>query len=91
MDGLGDIFLNEKVAIASYRHAVSTVIPEMTLARDGFAAVSPALRANLLAFYRDRDGPNATKDCTRMWRRTIENVNRLKGLRRARDGITRIN
>jgi hypothetical protein len=51
------------------------------LARDRFATVSPALRAHLLGFYADLDGPNTMKTCPRAWKRTVKLVARL----RARD------
>jgi hypothetical protein len=49
------------------------------LARTSFASASPALRANLLEFYRDLDEPN-TRGGGRHWRKTMKDLARLRGI-----------
>ena len=49
------------------------------LARDHFATVSPALRANLLGFYRD-PAPNLVRKKPRQWRRVQRDLQELKAL-----------
>jgi hypothetical protein len=48
------------------------------LAKHNFAQVSPDLRENILAFYRDPSAPLATKRKSEAWQKTQEEVERLK-------------
>jgi hypothetical protein len=50
------------------------------LSRDAFRSVPPALRDNLLAFYRDPGRHDTTRECPRLWRRTVRNVGRLRAI-----------
>jgi Zinc dependent phospholipase C len=42
------------------------------LAKDDFASVSPALRTDILTFYKDRNAPIATKRNTKQWEKVVE-------------------
>jgi hypothetical protein len=45
------------------------------LAKLDFAGVSPALRDDILAFYKDRNAPVATKRDSKKWQRLVETLN----------------
>jgi zinc dependent phospholipase C len=48
------------------------------LADQDFSGVTPPLRANILAFYRDINAPIATKKDSRQWRKVLAELERLK-------------
>lgn len=48
------------------------------LAKKGFAQVPPELRSNILEFYRDLNAPIATKRDKDDWKRTLEELDKLK-------------
>ncbi len=76
-----DFDTGKPTAAGEYRLADRTYAKLLDrLARTGFASASPALRANLLEFYRDLDEPNATRECGREWRKTVKDVARLRGI-----------
>ncbi len=56
------------------------------LARHDFASLPPSLRRNLLDFFADLNGPNRTRECPRMWRKTVKDVEKLKA-QGARPGV----
>jgi hypothetical protein len=45
-----------------------------------FDQMSPALRENILAFYSDPNAPVATKKKPKAWKKTEEELERLRGL-----------
>lgn len=49
-----------------------------TLAKNSFNGMSPALRANILAFYSDLNKPIATKKHKKDWQQTLQALNLLK-------------
>lgn len=50
------------------------------LARRHFDAVTPELRANILAFYRDLNAPIATKKNRKKWQRTLAQLQQLNAV-----------
>jgi hypothetical protein len=48
------------------------------LAKDNFAGVTPALRANILAYYADLNKPFETKKHKKEWRETLQDLQLLR-------------